>query len=229
MDSLSPVIHKTRTQVVVEVLRERILSGHIEAGRPLRQTALANELSVSRIPIREALLQLEGEGLVIFEAHKGATAAPLCGEQVRELFELRALIEPELLAKSIVNMTDVDIEIAENILVRLENSFHHSNVSNIWSELNTKFHASLYISANRPNTMDVINNINSNCDRYIRLHLLQKGGIPRAEQQHRELLALCRVKDVEAACALLKRHISESAQDLIDLVNAHNHKLAQCQ
>lgn len=218
----SPVVHKTRTQVVVEVLRERILSGDIEAGKPLRQSALANELNVSRIPIREALLQLEAEGLVKFEAHKGATAAGLSSEQVLELFELRALIEPDLLAKSIVNMTDEHIDNAQAILSQLEESFHHSNASNLWSDLNTKFHSSLYIAANRPNTMEVVQNLNSNCDRYIRLHLLQKGGIPKAEQQHQELITLCKAGDVEGACSLLKEHIMGSAQDLIELVNTHN-------
>ena len=80
------IIYKTRTQLVVETLREKILSGEIKAGQPLRQAALADELNVSRIPIREALLQLEGEGLVAFEPHKGATATELNADQVDELF-----------------------------------------------------------------------------------------------------------------------------------------------
>ena len=80
------IIYKTRTQLVVETLREKILSGEIKAGQPLRQTALAHELNVSRVPVREALLQLEGEGLVVFESHKGAKATPLNSDHVVELF-----------------------------------------------------------------------------------------------------------------------------------------------
>lgn len=222
MNNNSPIVHKTRTQVVVEVLRERILSGDIVAGKPLRQSALAAELNVSRIPIREALLQLEAEGLVKFEAHKGATAAELSSSQVRELFDLRALLETDLLAKSIVNMTDDDLENAREMLQQLEESFHHSNSSNLWSELNTQFHASLYLAANRPNTMEIVQNLNSNCDRYIRLHLMQIGGIPRAEHQHQELLRHCEARNIDAACDVLREHILGSAQDLIDLVDAHN-------
>lgn len=101
MSRTTPIVHKTRTQLVVEVLRERILSGDIAAGEPLRQSALAEALNVSRIPVREALLQLEAEGLVKFEPHKGATATVLSVEQVTELFELRAMIETDLLAKAI--------------------------------------------------------------------------------------------------------------------------------
>lgn len=222
MNNNPQIVHKTRTQVVVEVLRERILSGDIKAGMPLRQSALANELNVSRIPIREALLQLEAEGLVKFEAHKGATAAELSSEQVRELFDLRALLETDLLAKSIVNMTNDDIENAREMLQQLEESFHHANSSNLWSDLNTQFHTSLYLAANRPNTMEIVQNLNSNCDRYIRLHLMQIGGIPRAEHQHQELLRLCEARDVKGACDVLREHILGSAQDLIDLVDTHN-------
>ena len=77
MSRSTPIIHKTRTQVVVEVLREKILSGDIAAGEPLRQSALADELNVSRIPVREALLQLEAEGLLKFEPHKVDTSTKL--------------------------------------------------------------------------------------------------------------------------------------------------------
>ncbi len=103
MSLTTAIIHKTRTQVVIEIFREKILSGNIAAGEPLRQSTLANELNVSRIPIREALLQLEAEDLVKFEAHKGATVTEFSVEKITELFELRALIETNMLAKAIPN------------------------------------------------------------------------------------------------------------------------------
>lgn len=225
MNSNISIVHKTRTQVVVEVLRERILSGDIIAGKPLRQSALAAELNVSRIPIREALLQLEAEGLVKFEAHKGATAAVLSSSQIRELFDLRALLEVELLKRSIVNMTPSHIETSRQMLKELEDSSHLENSSNLWSELHTQFHASLYEAANRPNTMEMVQNLNSNCDRYIRLFLVQIGAVPQAAEQHRELLKLCEVGDINGACSLLSEHILGSSQRLTDLVDAHNLKI----
>ncbi|TMP85239.1 GntR family transcriptional regulator, partial [Pseudoalteromonas ruthenica] len=78
------------------------------------------ELNVSRIPVREALLQLEAEGLVNFEAHKGATATMLSADQIDEIFDLRALLEAELLRHSIVNLTPRDLLEAEAILYDLE-------------------------------------------------------------------------------------------------------------
>lgn len=218
MSRSTPIIHKTRTQVVVEVLREKILSGDIAAGEPLRQSALADELNVSRIPVREALLQLEAEGLVKFEPHKGATATELSVEQVTELFELRALIETDLLAKAIPNLRDEHLLQAEKVLDELESAFKQEDAVASWSELNTQFHTCLYQAAERPHTLEVVHGLNTNCDRYIRLQLLLAGGIPRAEQDHRDLLTYCRNKDTDKAIELLRAHILHAAEAIRELV-----------
>ncbi|NMH66134.1 GntR family transcriptional regulator [Shewanella salipaludis] len=218
MSRTTPIVHKTRTQVVVEVLRERILSGEIAAGEPLRQSALAEQLNVSRIPVREALLQLEAEGLVKFEAHKGATATVLSVEQVTELFELRAMIETDLLAKAIPNLQDADLQQAEKVLEQMESAFKQEDAVASWSDLNTRFHTCLYRAANRPHTLEVVHGLNTNCDRYIRLQLLLAGGIPQAEQDHRDLLRHCRNKDIEKATTLLRQHILHAATAIRELV-----------
>ncbi len=71
-------VFKTRTQLVEEAIRTQILKGELKTGQPLRQDALAKEFNVSRIPVREALVQLEAQGLVSFEPHKGATVTVNC-------------------------------------------------------------------------------------------------------------------------------------------------------
>jgi DNA-binding GntR family transcriptional regulator len=206
--------YKTRTQLVVEILREKILSGEIVAGQPLRQAALANELNVSRIPVREALLQLEAEGLVAFEPHKGATATKLSAAQVDELFELRAMIEGDLLAASLVHITDDALAQAKDILVNLDSALGKENAANTWSELNSDFHNCLYSGASRPQTADLVNILNKNADRYIRMHLLWAGGISKAGSEHTELLAFCQARDIDNAVAKLKQHILNSRDEI---------------
>ncbi|QQX82007.1 GntR family transcriptional regulator [Shewanella sp. KX20019] len=218
MSRITPIVHKTRTQVVVEVLREKILSGEIAAGMPLRQSALADEMNVSRIPVREALLQLEAEGLVKFEAHKGATATTLSAVQVTELFDLRALIETDLLAKAIPNMTEDDLAEAESILDSLDVAFQDKDQIESWSGLNSQFHTCLYRAADKPHTIEVVNGLNTNCDRYVRLQLFLASGIPKAQQDHRELLDYCRQGDVDNAVALLRSHILHAAEAIRILV-----------
>jgi len=208
------IVYKTRTQLVVETLREKILSGEIKAGQPLRQAALAEELNVSRIPVREALLQLEAEGLVAFEPHKGATATELNASQVDELFELRAMLEGDLLAASIPNLSEEDLEHATQLLSRLDKALGKENAANTWSELNSDYHNCLYSGANRPQTQDLVNTLNKNADRYIRMHLLWAGGISKAESEHNDLLDKCKARDVEGAVAVLKQHILGSRDEI---------------
>lgn len=208
------IVYKTRTQLVVETLREKILNGEIKAGQPLRQAALAEELNVSRIPVREALLQLEAEGLVAFEPHKGATATELNADQVDELFELRAMLESELLAASIPFITDEKLDEATEILERLDRALGKENAANTWSELNSDYHNCLYAGADRPQTQDLVDTLNKNADRYIRMHLLWAGGISKAESEHNELLSFCKERNVEKATAMLKQHILGSRDEI---------------
>jgi DNA-binding GntR family transcriptional regulator len=208
------IVHKTRTQLVVETLREKILSGEIKAGQALRQAALASELNVSRIPVREALLQLEGEGLVEFEPHKGASATALNSSQVDELFELRAMLEGDLLAASLPHISEERLQQAEVLLNRLDLALTEDNSVNTWSELNSDFHNCLYAGAARPQTQDLVNILNKNADRYIRMHLLWAGGIDKAGADHRELLAQCKLRSVAQAVSLLKAHILSTRDDI---------------
>lgn len=204
---------KTRTQVVVEAIRAQILSGQIKAGEPLRQAALAEQLNVSRIPIREALLQLEAEGLVKFEPHKGATATQISPELIDELFELRALLECDLLARSIPLLTDEHLATARQTLLRLDDALQSPDAADRWAELNTEFHNCLYV-AHRPQSHDMVNNLNKNADRYIRMHLQLAGGIEKASSEHSKLLDLCAAGKVEAACNELRDHILHAKDEI---------------
>jgi DNA-binding GntR family transcriptional regulator len=208
------IVYKTRTQLVTETLREKILNGEIKAGQPLRQAALASELNVSRIPVREALLQLEAEGLVLFEPHKGAIATELNIEQVDELFELRAMLEADLLAASIPRLSAQKLTEASELLSRLEKALGKENAANTWSELNSNYHNCLYSAAERPQTQDLVNTLNKNADRYIRMHLLWAGGISKAEFEHNDLLLYCKTGDVDKAVAVLKKHILGSRDEI---------------
>lgn len=205
---------KTRTQQVAEAIREKILNGEFKAGESLRQAALAAELGVSRIPVREALLNLEGEGLVVFEAHKGATVTQLNATHVDELFELRAMLEGHLLAASLPLLSSDKLDEAGDILTRLDRALGGENAVNNWSELNSQYHNLLYSAANRPQTQDLVNTLNKNADRYIRMHLLWAGGISKAGPEHNQLLAFCRTGDVDQAVAVLKRHILSSRDEI---------------
>ncbi|MEO8622727.1 MAG: GntR family transcriptional regulator, partial [bacterium] len=116
MADIVPLRRQTLTGMTLDALRDRILRGGFPEGEPLRQDAIAEELGVSRIPVREALRQLEAEGLVTFNPHRGAVVTTLSLQEIAELFELRADIESDLLRRSIPLMGTDDHKRATEIL-----------------------------------------------------------------------------------------------------------------
>jgi DNA-binding GntR family transcriptional regulator len=114
------VKHKTITASVTDEIRELIISGEIKGGDPLRQELLADQFGCSLIPLREALLNLQGEGLVEFIPHKGAVAKEITVGEVDEIFALRALLECDILVRAMPNLTDSDLAAAEAVLGQFE-------------------------------------------------------------------------------------------------------------
>ena len=106
----------TVAEQAADALRRKIMSGELPEGFSLRQDALATEFGISRIPVREALVQLEGEGLVTIVPHKGAVVSGLSIDEISELFMLRSLLEPLLLKKSAPRLTAEDYAQLDAIL-----------------------------------------------------------------------------------------------------------------
>jgi DNA-binding GntR family transcriptional regulator len=212
--------HRTISASVAGELRRRIVDGEFQAGFQLRQEALAIEFGVSRIPVREALMQLEAEGLVKIHPHRGAIVSALSPEEVEELFELRALLEPRLLKASAPHLTEADYQRLRNILQEYSSELHAMQVSR-WGELNREFHMVLYQHAGQPRSLAIVANLLQECDRHTRLQLALTDGRARAEAEHDELLRLCVEGQIEQACKLLKTHIEGAGKSLLKYIHEH--------
>ena len=212
-DVLLPIQRQTVTHQATEALRERIVRGHYPDGTPLRQDAIAAELEVSRIPVREALRRLEAEGLVVFNPHRGAVVSTLSIAEIDELFELRAQIESDLIRRAIANTTAEDVARANDVLSAYEAAFRDSNVAE-WGKLNWEFHSTLYAPANRPLTMAIIQRLHERSDRYFRMQLVLTHGESRASSEHRTILDAVIDRNSKLAASLLRQHIVGSGRQL---------------
>lgn len=195
-------------------LRERILSGEFADGAVLRQEALAGRYGVSRLPVREALRLLEGEGLVTLQAHRGAVVAAPSPEQINELYDLRAMLEKDLVVRAIPNARPEDTARAEEALERLDEAFAGEAI-HAWGVLNFEFHRSLYAPSGRERTLALTQNINTLTERYLRIQLSLTRDFAQAQAEHRHLLRLYRAGRAREAGVYVEKHILNAKKALM--------------
>src|SRR5437899_7511638 len=123
----SAIPRQSLPSAVADKLRDQIIRGEIAEGTQLRQDAIATQYQVSRIPVREALRQLEAEGLITIVPNRGAVVPALSPDDIEELFSIRALLEPEILKHSIPRLTDSDFAEADVVLCRYEDELQHED------------------------------------------------------------------------------------------------------
>ena len=209
---MAPLIRKTTTHIVADELRKRILTGQLHEGEQIRQEAIAKDLGVSRIPVREALRQLEVEGLITLVSHKGAEVTRLEPSEIAELFEVRELLECRLFELAIGNMSNDALAKAEALIAKMQDGAAIED----WGTLNWQFHETLYRDASRPATMRILRRVHDNIDRYVRLQItLTDDAQTRAHNEHRALIDAAKAGDAEKGTKLLAAHINHVRDQLL--------------
>ncbi|WP_289036536.1 GntR family transcriptional regulator [uncultured Roseibium sp.] len=217
VSSKRAIVRQSLPDAIASDIRERILNGELEEGLTIRQEALAEEYSVSRMPVREALKRLDAEGLVQLTNNLGATVTKHSLDEIGEIFDLRILIEVDLFRRAIPAMTPAHLQKCEEILEAMESSYDADDVGK-WGALNYDYHSALYAAANRGLTNDVLHRINLQSDRYVRMHLSVMEQRDPAAKEHRDLLEFARAGKADEACDVLTRHIAQTKKNLLRLM-----------
>ena len=209
---MAQIVRRTTTTIVADELRKRILSGHLKEGEQVRQEAVANELGVSRIPVREALRLLEAEGLITLISHKGAEVTRLEPSEIAELFDVRIMLENWLFEQAFALLTDEDLIAAEALI----DTMRTRAALDEWGTLNWKFHETLYRPANKSATMKILRRVHDNIDRYVRLQIaLTEDSQAQAHKEHQAIVDAVRDKNAKMAAALLVDHINHVKDELL--------------
>jgi DNA-binding GntR family transcriptional regulator len=151
--------------------------------------------------------------LVTFSPHRGAVVSSLSIAEIEELFDLRAILETDLLRRAVPHLSDEDFQRAGEILDAYEAAFDSRDVGT-WGDLNWQLHSTLYAAANRPLTMGVVENLHHHTNRYARMQLALTHGESRAMGEHRAIVAAARKRNVDRACTLLNTHILGAGRSL---------------
>lgn len=208
------IVLRTLSERIFEVLRERIVTGGISSGQSIRQDALAAELGVSKIPLREALARLEQEGLLTSHANRGYFVPPMSGAQAGEIYELRMRIEPHAAAEACQAATE-----AEQAEVRAQYRLLEAAASGNPAEvalLNRRFHVGLVRPGRRPLTTQLVERLQILSERYVIAHLQPAGRGSRVHKEHEELLEAWLARDATSVERLAAAHTRGTQLDLLE-------------
>lgn len=207
---------RTAHELVRDTLRRAILRGTISGGTRLVQSEIAEELGVSTTPVREALRDLATEGLIDLDAHRGATVHRLELGEVREIYSLRRLLEPEAMRRAAELLDRAVLDRAEFVQQQMDEAIDNG----VWADLNRQFHGILVSGLAMPRLRSILRNLQDGAAPYVGLVLHNASPLrDHANQEHRELLAALRAKDGARAAAITEAHL---AQTIDALQRAHD-------
>lgn len=201
---------------VHRVIRESILDGSLEPGETMSQVALADELGVSRTPLREALRMLQGEGLILSEPNRRVRVAPLSLADVEELYAIRIPLEVIALRLSLPRMTPEDIADLEGSMAAMAH-FAEADDYARWYVPHQAFHRGLTQRAGARFDA-LLQQLFDHAERYRRMHFGRQFST-QSTTDHRDILDAVKAGDADRASALLGVHLARTVFGIIEVVD----------
>lgn len=200
---------------ITDALRARIVTARLAPGTHLHQADIAQEFGVSRIPVRDALQALAGEGLVDLTS-AGALVSPMSVAVLDELYELRGLVEPRATGLGVPALGRSDLR----IMRECHAAMRETTDPVIWLDANTTFHKTIYEKSGRPRWISLIESLRSQTDRYLHLHLTVIGSIGHLRDEHGEILDAAEARDAALVETLTRRHLRSSHDFILEYLAA---------
>jgi len=204
-------IAQTTSAAVTSLLRQALDRGRWASGEALRQEEIAAELGVSRVPVREALFQLQAEGLLRMVPNKGMYVRTVSAAGLRELFRLRNLIEADVLAEAVPLHTAATLNRVETIQAALDKA---ASVAD-WLAGDREFHEALYAPAQRGESMDIVRRLRFQVDRYYFARLRPGTRAQGWHEEHHALIRAVRRRDVKSALKVLHAHLEATERSAL--------------
>ncbi len=204
------------TEDAYERVRNAILDGGLAPGAVMSQVALAEELGISRTPLREALRMLQGEGLVEAEPNRRVRVAPMTPTDLEQLCVMRVTLEAEALRLSVPRMTPEDLAGLEGHMAEMA---HYAGVKDYrrWVVPHSQFHRALTAPAGQ-RVNDLLGQLFDHSERYRRLHI-GHGPSAWATASHREILDACKEQNSDLSAGLLASHLARTGFEVIHLLD----------
>ena len=211
-------MNKSVREKIYEHIRDQITYCRLNPGERLTESALANAFHASRSPIREALRQLESEGLLTFEPNKGFTVSKLSIRQVDEIYSIRWLLESYATRLTVESITSEHIAFLEELNERCRVAAEKVDLPS-WLQHNSAFHSYFYDHCGNENLRMILQTLQRRIHRYKYIIVSVPGHFRTYLSQHDGILKACRKRDGEKGEHYMKLHIQTIREVLLGHLN----------
>ena len=218
LDSYQPL-----REVVCESLREAIRTGILKPGERIMEIQLAEELGVSRTPVREAIRKLELEGYVVMMPRRGTYVANMSIRDINEIFEIRTALESLSNGLAADHITDEELEHLQRLLVMIGGYIKEGNMEKI-VETDIEFHDTMYHAARNNRLVGIISNLRDQLTRFRTLSMSYPGRLEATLEEHRLIVEAIAQGDRKAASRAAERHMKKKKKTLLQAMDAMKKK-----
>jgi DNA-binding GntR family transcriptional regulator len=208
----------TTQEAVVRALRESIATGELRPGERLYQDAIAEQMGVSRVPVREALNVLRADGQLEYTPHRGYWVSALSRESVEEIKLIRGLLENEAIKLAVPKLDDELVQRMETLNDAMIEAHDTDDVSR-FAHLNHEFHFALFDRAEKPRLSQHIDVLWKSADIYRMSIFTDHDDRDHMLAEHADLIEACRARDLEGALEVMEKHRNKAVDTLTNLVN----------
>ena len=199
---------------LVEILRDEIIRGDLVPGQYLRLEEIAPRFDVSTMPVREALRDLEAEGLVTIFPHRGAIVTKLSADELQDIYDIRVTLEGMATRLAVPFLTEATLAELASLIEQMDR--HLDDVVTL-VKLNHEFHLTLYAASGRTHLCELNRILRNRTQHYLHVFIVEAelAHTPKAQGEHRAILEACKSGDSEQAAALMRDHVAQVGQAII--------------
>ncbi|MGQ9531690.1 MAG: GntR family transcriptional regulator [Desulfotomaculales bacterium] len=217
--------YKPLRELVFEALREAIIQGRLRPGERLMEMQLAEEMGVSRTPVREAIRKLELEGFVVMVPRKGAYVAGISSRDITDVFEIRAALEALAAGLAAERITEEELDQLERCLVGLSEAAEKGDLDAI-AEADARFHDIIYRASRNARLVQMVTHLQEQIQRFRMASLAQPGRTKTAIEEHKKIVEAIAERNAELAQVLAREHIESAENSMLSALrearnNAH--------
>lgn len=215
---LSPVIlesYKPLREIVFETLREAIINGNLKPGERLMEVQLAEEMGVSRTPVREAIRKLELENFVVMIPRKGAYVSGISLKDIADVYEVRAALEFLAAGLAAERITEEELEKLERLLIAVAEAAERNDL-NEWVQKDTEFHDIIYKASRNDRLVQIVNNLMEQIHRFRSTSLAYPGRMKIAVEEHKKIVEAISERNIPLAQSLAQEHVENAENSMLE-------------